>query len=186
MSIISFNIALPLDTDQFLRRECPLCFGQFKLETGEEDRQSLIERQLEAYLLHEGLELRAETADAAAEEGEEEELWCPYCGQAAPKDQWWTQEQIEYIGIFGYNIMAEIINKEFIRPMKRKFSGRQRGLISLRFEGKEMEYQEPWISPESDDMTIHDLPCCGLRVKLEDDWAGTVYCYQCGFPHKSR
>lgn len=185
MSSISFNIGLPLDTDQFLRRECPLCFRQFKLETDEEDRQSLIERELEAYLLQEGLELRAETADVAAEEGKEEELWCPYCGQTASKDQWWTQEQIEYIRIFGYNIMAQIMNEQFIRPMKRKFSGRQKGLISFRFEGKEMEYQEPWISPEPDDMTIHGIPCCGLRVKLENDWAGTVYCYRCGFPHNT-
>jgi len=181
MSIIAFNISLPLDSDQFLRRECPLCLRQFKIETQEADRQSLIERELEAYLLQEGLEIRAESADAT--EADEDELWCPYCGQTAPRNQWWTQEQIAYIHVFGYNIMAQIINEQLIRPMKRKFSGRQRGLISIKFEGKEMEYQEPWISPEPDDMTIHTLPCCGLRVKVDDDWSRPIYCYRCGFPH---
>jgi len=183
MSIISFSIGLPLDSDQFLRRECPLCFRQFKIETTEADRQSLIERELEAYLLHEGLEVRAENAGAAEADEDEGELWCPCCGQTAPRDQWWTQEQIAYIHVFGYNIMAQIINEKLIRPMKREFSGRRSGFVSIKFEGKEMEYQEPWISPEPDDMTVHALPCCGLRVKLDDDWSQPAYCYQCGFLH---
>ncbi|MBM4466528.1 MAG: hypothetical protein FJ014_13400 [Chloroflexi bacterium] len=141
----------------------------------------MIERELEAYLLQEGLEIRAESADAT--EADADELWCPYCGQTAPRDQWWTQEQIAYIHVFGYNIMAQIVNEQFIRPMKREFSGHRSGFISIKFEGKEMEYQEPWISPESDDMTIHALPCCDLRVKVDDDWSRPIYCYRCGFPH---
>lgn len=184
MSTISFSISLPLDCDQFLRRECPLCLRQFKVETEEADRQSLIERELEAYLLQEGLEIRAESADVT--EADEDELWCPYCGQTASREQWWTQEQIAYIHVFGYNIMAQIINEQFIRPMKRKFSGHRSGFISIKFEGKEMEYQEPWISPEADDMTIHELPCCDLRVKLDDDWSRPVHCCRCGFPHTSQ
>jgi hypothetical protein len=186
MSAISFSISLPLDSDQFLRRECPLCLRQFKIETQEADRQSLIERELEAYLLQEGLEVRAEGADTTETDEEESELWCPYCGQTSPPDQWWTQEQIAYIHVFAHNIVAQIINDELIRPMKRKFSGRRSGFLSLKFEGKEMEYQDPWISPEPDDMTIHALPCCNLQVKLDDDWSQPVYCYQCGFPHTTR
>jgi len=183
MSLISFQIGLPLDTEQFLRRECPLCFRQFKIETDETDRQSLIERELQVYLLHEGLEIRDEKTDIT--DADEGELWCPYCGQIAPRDKWWTQEQIAYIHVFAHNIMAQIINEQFIRPMKRKFSGRRKGLISLKFEGKEMEYEVPWISPEPDDMTIHLLPCCETRIKLEDDWSQTVYCFQCGFSYTS-
>jgi len=81
--------------------------------------------------------------------------------------------------------MAQRVNEQLIRPMKRKFSGCRSGFVSIKFEGKEMEYQEPWTSPESDDMTIHALPCCDLRVKLEDDWSQTAYCHQCGFPYMS-
>ncbi len=184
MSIISFKFGLPLDSDQFLRRECPLCLRQFKIETTEANRQSLIERELHAYLLQEGLEVRNEEVDTT--KADESELWCPFCGQTAPRDQWWTQEQIAYIHVFARNIMAQIINDEFIRPMKRKFSGRRKGPISFKFEGKEMEYQEPWISPESDDMTVYLLPCCDTRIKIEDNWSQTVYCFQCGFPYTSQ
>lgn len=183
MSIVSFRIELPLDSDGFLRRECPLCVRQFKVETQEDDRQSLVQRELEAYLLQEGPEIRAESADATGTDEKESEPWCPYCGQTAPRDKWWTQEQIAYIHVFAYNIMAQIVNEQLIRPMKREFSGRRTGFVSIKFDGKEMEYQQPWISPEPDDMTVHALPCCGLRVKLEDDWSQTVYCHQCGFPH---
>src|SRR5690606_31616977 len=183
MSTISFSIGLPLDGDGFLRRECPLCLRQFKIETQEADRQSLIERELEAYLLQEGLESRPASAEAI--EMDDDELWCPYCGQTASRDHWWTQEQRAYIHVFGHNIMAQLINEQFIRPMKRQFSGRRGGLVSIKFEGKEMEYQEPWISPESDDMTIRALPCCGLQIKLDDEWSKPVYCYQCGLLHTS-
>ena len=181
MSIISFSISLPLDSDGFLRRECPLCLRQFKIETTEADRHSLIERELEAYLLQEGLEIRAEGADTTG--ANEDELWCPYCGQTAPRGQWWTQEQIAYIHVFAYNIMAQIINDQLIRPMKRRFPRRRGGLVTIKFEGKLMEYQEPWISPEPDDMAIHTLPCCDLRVKVDEDWSRPMYCYRCGFPH---
>jgi hypothetical protein len=183
MSTVSLPIELPLDSDGFLRRECPLCARQFKIETQEDDRQSLIQREIDAYLLQEGLGIRAESADVTGTDEEESELWCPYCGQAAPRDRWWTQEQIAYVHVFAYNIMAQIVNEQFIRPMKRKFPGHRSGLVPIKSEGKEMEYQKPWISPEPDDMTIHALPCCDLRVKLEDDWSQTVYCCQCGCPH---
>lgn len=183
MSEISLTIPLPLDDDQFLRRECPLCLRQFKIETEEVDRQSLIERELKAFLLEEGAQLRDEEADATEAGSEEADLYCPYCGQPSPRTEWWTREQSAYIHVFAHNIMAQIVNEQLIRPMKRQFSGHRGGPLSLRFEGSEMEYQEPWISPEPQDMTIHQLPCCGLRVKVFDDWSQTVYCYKCGFPH---
>lgn len=181
MSDILLQVSLPLDSDQFLRRECPFCRRQFKIETTEMDRQSLVEQQIQAYLIEEGVTAQKEESDVADEESSL--VLCPYCGQVTSADRWWTQEQIAYIHVFAHNIMAQIVNEQFIRPMKRQFSGKRGGLISIKFEGKEMEYQDPWISPENDDMTVHALPCCGLRVKLNDDWSEPFHCYRCGFPH---
>jgi len=55
---------------------------------------------------------------------------------------------------------------------------------SIRFEGKEMEQQKPWISPEVNDMEIFDLPCCQRKIKIEENWQDKVYCFFCGFPYE--
>jgi hypothetical protein len=180
VGIVSMKIKLPLDSDSFLRRECPFCKRHFKVMTTEEDRQSLVERELQAYLLQQGIETETESLET----NETSELWCPYCGQEAPSNHWWTQEQCAYINIFAYNIAAQIINKELGR-LKRSTSRSQKGLIGIdiKFEFKEMPIKTPWISPETDDMTLHLLPCCESEIKLLDGWRQRYYCYYCGFPH---
>jgi predicted RNA-binding Zn-ribbon protein involved in translation (DUF1610 family) len=65
---VSTSIGVPLDSDGFLRRECPNCEQQFKWRPAEEGE--LVE-QVDQY-------------------------HCPLCGQAAGLDSWWTKEQIEH------------------------------------------------------------------------------------------
>lgn len=181
MSNVIFKINLPLDSDGFLRRECPYCIRQFKVEIKAEERQSLIEQQLQAYLLQQGVQQQEEEGSDSISE-DVNDLWCPYCGQRASPSDWWTQEQLAYVNIFAYNIMAQTLNKEFAH-LKRKTSRSSKGLISIKLDFKEMPYKEPWISPESDDMALYNLPCCGTALKLKDGWCRTYYCIQCGFPH---
>ena len=65
-------ISLPLDSEGFVRRECPHCVEQFKWHHG-----------------------------AANEEAEEhpdpDTFYCPLCGQPAGTDSWWTQQQLDYM-----------------------------------------------------------------------------------------
>lgn len=66
----SFSISLPAD-GTFLRRECPSCNRQFKWHHGPTD-------------------------DRPEEEIDPSVYFCPYCGESALPDHWWTQEQAEY------------------------------------------------------------------------------------------
>ena len=64
-------LELPLDSDGFLRRECPSCLEEFKWHHGPTDGAP------EAFIypqLH----------------------FCPRCGRSAPLDAWWTRAQLEY------------------------------------------------------------------------------------------
>lgn len=61
----------PLDSDGFLRRECPNCEGEFKWHHGP-------------------------TVDTPDGFVYPQVHWCPRCGRSAPLDAWWTQAQIEY------------------------------------------------------------------------------------------
>jgi DNA-directed RNA polymerase subunit RPC12/RpoP len=65
---LSFSI--PLDSDGFVRRECPHCAREFKwrLAADEEESEPI---PVEGYA-------------------------CPYCAGRAPADHWWTKAQLEH------------------------------------------------------------------------------------------
>jgi DNA-directed RNA polymerase subunit RPC12/RpoP len=67
-SEVTVGMSLPLDSDGFLRRECPTCEREFKwLHTSEGEGES--------------------PADGG--------YFCPYCGVQAPANAWLTQAQVE-------------------------------------------------------------------------------------------
>ena len=179
MSEYEMNISLPLDSDGFFRRECPLCRKEFKLLLEKDELADLAQKGIDSFML----EREEAEEDSQSTVTQLTEFTCPYCGQLTTEDSWWTQEQLAYIGIFVKNIMAKMVNEQFIRPLKRDFGRPKSGLISVQFEGREIKQQEPWISPETDDMDIFTLSCCQRKMKIIEGWKGKVHCFFCGFPH---
>lgn len=150
MTNVIKEASFPTDEDGFFRRECPYCKRQFKIY---KDDYELLQNESDYY--------------------------CPYCGQAADVDKWWTQEQVDYIEQIATNFAIEEINKGFILPMKKKFSGSE----IIKFEGKELEKNTEIIQPEGNDLKLYHLKCCEKNIKIEEDWEKEVYCYFCGFRH---
>jgi len=179
MGDIELNVSFPLDEEGFFRREWPFCRKEFKILLTKEELGNLAQAGLDSFMI----ESKENTDSDESEEGKPE-YFCPYCGQHAPGDRWWTQEQLAYISIFAKNIMANLINEHLIRPLERNFGKRSSGPISVSFKGQEMEQQEPWISPEANDMDTFDLPCCQRKIKIEEPKISLVRCFFCGFPHK--
>ena len=179
MSEIGMQIPFPLDDDGFFRRECPLCNRQFKALVPEDERQALAQRCLENHLLEEGL---------LESESEEDEpvgiMICPYCGQESALDSWWTQEQLNYLGMYLKNIVADAFNEHFVKPLKREARRNSGGLFSISFKADKMEHVEPWIPPEENDMTVLNLPCCDDQIKVADGWKDVVHCPFCSFPYQ--
>ncbi len=179
MSEIETSLPFPLDDEGFFRRECPYCCKEFKVLLKKDELSNLAQRGIDSFML----ELKEEAKDLDERDYSEDEFICPYCGQHAPNNSWWTQEQLAYINIIAKNIMARIVNENLIRPLKRTFGKPTTSMVSMHFKGKEVEQQEPWISPEVNDMEIFDLPCCQRKVKVEDSWNSEVHCFFCGFPN---
>ena len=179
MSEIEMNIFFPLDDDNFFRRQCPLCRREFKILLEEHELEDITKKGIESFMLE-----QREEKDELEEESEE--FYCPYCGQSSPHDKWWTEEQSAYLGVYTENVMKEQINKNLIGPLKRNFGRPSSGPISIRFEGKEMKKEEPWISPEENDMEVFELPCCERKLKIIEGWKDKVHCYFCGFPHENK
>jgi len=184
MTEIKVNLPFPLDDGEFFRRECPFCHKEFKVLLEKEELTNLAQKGVDSFMI----ELKEETTDLDESESSETQFICPYCGQQAPNDTWWTQEQRAYVDIVAKNNIAKIVNENLIRPLKKTFQRPSFNMVSIRFEDKGMEQQEPWISPEVNDMEIFDLPCCQRKIKIEENWQKTIYCFFCGFHygHKNR
>lgn len=69
-------VEMPLDSDGFLRRECPSCTGEFKWHNGPTE---------------------ARPEDAV----DPPRYTCPLCGEKAAHDQWFTQAQVQLIHEVG-------------------------------------------------------------------------------------
>ena len=180
MSTIELSISFPLDEDRFLRRECPYCCKEFKVKVEEEQLVEPGEQDEKSFMT----EPEPTLGDEVDEGAEELEHTCPYCGQKAPGDHWWTQAQLELVQDHQENVMADLVNEHFIRPMKKMSQRSPRNdFIRTEFKGKEIEQSDPWMAPEVNDMKLTPLSCCNEELKIDGDWSETVYCYYCGFPH---
>lgn len=181
MGDIEINISLPLDDGGFFRRECPFCRREFKVMLTKDELGTLAQEGIDSFMT----EVERKT-DSDESSQEELEYFCPYCGQSAPQNSWWTQEQLSYINVFAKNIMASLVNERFTKPLKRSFGQRSSDPFSISFKGREMEQQAPWISPEANDMDEFDLPCCRRKIKIEESEISCVHCFFCGFPHEHK
>ena len=179
MSEIERCVSFPLDDKGFFRRACPFCQREFKVLLEKEELTDVAQQGLDSYLIQ-----KEEVKKTNGNEQTQDRLFCPYCGQQATNNSWWTESQLGYIHIIAENVMADLVNENLIRPFKKNFPKSNSGLISISFEGKEMEQKELHMTPETDDMEIFDLPCCKRKIKIENDWKDSVHCFFCGFPHK--
>jgi hypothetical protein len=92
---IALSMAIPVDSDGFLRRECPTCEREFKwLPSPAEEGQA------------------ADAADGG--------YFCPYCGVQAPTDAWFTKAQLELAErIVEVEVVEPMLRKFAGRPSGR-------------------------------------------------------------------
>jgi hypothetical protein len=147
----SFSVALPLDSG-FLRRECPKCARQFKWHHGP-------------------------TSDRPDTAVEPAVYFCPYCAESAPLDDWWTQEQLEFMtqiaaGPAGRMAADEL--KDALKPLEA-------GPITIKASLDYKEPEPPSALHEPADMTLVEPPCHPWEpLKIAEDWREPIHCLVCG------
>lgn len=143
---------LPLD-DGYLRRECPLCERQFKWHNGPTD---------------------ARPPDAL----DPDVYFCPYCGESAPPDHWWTTEQLDVVQKIGVGELTREVNNMF-RDLERET---RNGAISFN-AGDGGEVEAPDLLHEPSDMVIVAPPCHSWEpIKVDETWREDLHCLLCGEP----
>lgn len=87
--VIEFSIAMPLDEDGFLRRECPTCEREFKWLAAQDDADK-------------------------NESSSPDEVRCPYCNTPSDSDSWHTPAQLEYASSVAASEVMDPMLKEFV------------------------------------------------------------------------
>jgi hypothetical protein len=144
------SVGLPLDEDGFLRRECPECKHEFKVEVAHDEEKAC----------------------------SLEKLFCPYCGISATLEHWYTKAQEEYIqNKIAAEVVDPQLDKliESFRKLER-----QGGLIKIKVETKRSPRREPRIGPEPNDMRPVKFTCCDETIKILEDWEDQIHCVICG------
>lgn len=150
---VSLEMTMPLDSDGFLRRECPTCVREFKwLHTPPEEGNA------------------APVADGG--------YFCPYCGVQAEAGTWLTQAQVD----LAQNLVATKVVGPMLENLGDNFkSVGQRSGGMLRAELKYDPPEELDSLTEIDDMIRVDFDCHPSEpVKVLEDWTKLVHCLICG------
>ncbi|MHB1527552.1 MAG: hypothetical protein ACYCZN_14995 [Candidatus Dormibacteria bacterium] len=151
-NVVRLSLALPLDSDGFLRRECPTCEREFKwLPTPE-----------------------GQTAYSVPDGG----YFCPYCGLQAPNNAWFTSEQI---ALAHGTVVSEVLSPELVkfRDSVNRIGRGSQGLVRMQAQYREPDKPEPLT--EVDDMSRVEFECHPDEpLKVLEDWPGPVRCLVCG------
>ena len=153
---VALEMSMPLDSDGFLRRECPTCEREFKwLYTSEEEGTS------------------APIADGG--------YFCPYCGVQAEANTWLTHAQIE----LAQNMVATQVLGPMLKKFGNDIKGigpSSGGMLSADVKYDAPDELDPLT--EVDDMTRIDFECHPTEpVKVLDDWDKPLRCLICGKPN---
>jgi len=148
---VSTTMSIPLDSDGFLRRECPTC-----------------EREFKWFATHS----EGEDESAPVPNGG---YYCPYCAVQAPPDAWFTKAQLEQATSV---ITRELVEPE-LKRFKRQVERGSGDFINVGVDIDARE--EPPPLTEADDMRRVDFPCHPAEpVKVDEDWNRVVHCLICG------
>lgn len=149
---VTLSMAIPVDSDGFLRRECPTCEREFKwFPTPDDD----------------------DNATDMADGG----YFCPYCGVQAPADAWLTQAQLALAQRIVEAEVVEPMLSKFADDMARRF--RSAGMTTRHTQASGAEEPDPLT--EDDDMIRIDFTCHPSEpLKIMNDWHEPVYCLVCG------
>lgn len=145
-------MSLPLDQG-FLRRQCPHCNREFKWHSGS-------------------------TEDRPEDASDPPFYHCPYCGEPAGHDDWWTEAQLAHAEQIMEGEGARMMNEEFQRLALRH----RKGFITMSVTpAPELPSPMPLVEPS--DMIAVVPPCHPWEpIKILDEWTEPVHCLVCGEP----
>lgn len=147
---IEVEVSLPLDSDGFLRRECPHCMRQFKWHNGPANEEA--ERNTRPPAYH-----------------------CPFCGQPAGDGSWYTQGQVEFMEQAAAPRALDLVQDE----LEKMFKG-MKGVSYKPGSGSDRpRHPDPMAEPD-DMTIVASPCHGYEPVKVPESHTGPLYCLVCG------
>ena len=149
MSKVDFSITIQGDTEGYITFECPFCGSEFKLQAEEYQNEDM----------------------------PIEELFCPYCGLAKDKNNFFSDEVHEQIQAVMENYIIEQLNKSF---GKLNRSTKKSKFIQVKYKPlKKVTVKE--LKDKDTVETIFNCSSCGQHVKvLYCAGVSKIFCPYCG------
>lgn len=144
---MEFKIEIEGDSEGFVSFECPYCESEFKLNAQE------------------------------YKEDANDKIYCPYCGLAKEKNEFYTKEVIEQANKIAMNHMYDEINKVFGKMSKNT---NKNDFIKMKFKPLKKVNVE---GIRTEDSVEEPFKCvnCGKSVKvLFCDGKSKIFCSYCG------
>ena len=117
----------------------------------------------------------APTAERPADAVDSNIYFCPYCGESAPSDHWWTKDQLEYVQGIG---IGEI-SREFNDTFRRLEQETRDSMVTIKGQIEQLEPPDPLHEPA--DMVVVQSPCHSWEpIKVYEDWRRPLHCLSCG------
>lgn len=148
---MDLSMTLPLD-DGFLRRQCPSCEREFKWHHGA-------------------------TEGRPEDFAEPNVYWCPYCGDTAPSDHWWTTEQLAH----AEELLAGPALRMFADELGNSLKSQRNSMMKVTMSTAYDEPEPPEALHELTNMTTVEPPCHPWEpIKVDEGWASPLHCLLCG------
>jgi hypothetical protein len=144
------TVSLPLDSERFLRRECPTCEREFKWLHSEESE-----------------------AEGAPHAG----YYCPYCAVQARPSDWFTKPQAEYLSAVGAHEFVGPVLQDMRRSFEGL--NRPDSMLKVSVKTSVPEMPEP-LSEDDDMRRVDFECHPGEPVKVLENWERDVHCLACG------
>lgn len=149
---MELRLEIPLDDDGYLDRECAACGRHFRWHDGP-------------------------VGDVPDDAPGPDEYYCPYCGAAAPADEWLTTDQVEALQQLAFGAVERGVDRTF-----RSAAGRS---PHLRYEsgGRPVSPPAPMELDETDRLIAVASPCHPYEpVKVATRSVSELHCLVCGSP----
>lgn len=147
---IQIPVQIPLDSDGFLRRQCPACEREFKWfnhAEGDTDTQAV------------------------------DQYFCPLCGEAAGVDQWWTDDQVEFAQAAAGPQIDRMVQESIADAFKgvKGIEFKPNRNFSLGLD----DAVEPLHEPD-DMVIVEPPCHANEPLKVPEDATSRLYCLLCG------
>ncbi len=150
------HMSMPLDSDGFLRRECPTCEREFKWFSSPDGEGA--------------------TPEAGG-------YFCPYCGIQAPTNSFFTAAQIE---LAKNVVLRDLVGPELEKVGNSLPRNKRPGdLVSIEFSATVPPKMDPLVETDDMrrvDFECHPSE----PVKVLEAWDRDVHCLVCGAPAARR